>query len=206
MADYHSIIAKAVRALDPNTGDARRRLYDRARGALLGEMRSAELALDQADILAARMALEEAIGKVETEAQRSERAQQVNAAPPRASPLDGVVVSPGPPANHNGGQDRGLLTRLWGQVFGRVQVFGRTHIFGRVQVFGRTQVFGRAGDRIERVEPHIGAGASGHSPGEPHPGKGRDTWLTELLARASREEGEDDDQAIAPRREIRRSR
>jgi hypothetical protein len=64
------------------------------------------------------------------------------------------------------------------------------------------------GDRAERVEPHAGHGETpfGRFPAEPHPGKGRDTWMTELLARASREEDEGDDQAIAPRREIRRSR
>jgi hypothetical protein len=31
MADYHSILAKAVDALDPNTARARQRTYDRAR-------------------------------------------------------------------------------------------------------------------------------------------------------------------------------
>ena len=31
MADYYSILAKAVNALDPNTGTARQRLYQRAR-------------------------------------------------------------------------------------------------------------------------------------------------------------------------------
>jgi hypothetical protein len=177
MADYYSIIAKAVGALDPNTGDARRRLYDRARGALLGEMRNIELALDQADILAARMSLEEAIGKVETEAQRVEQARQTPATPGGADPA--AARRPETPA---GGQGRGPLTRLWAHMFGR------------------------SGDRAERVEPRVDPGdAPGRYQGEPHPGKGRDTWMTELLARASREEG-DDDEAVAPRREIRRGR
>jgi hypothetical protein len=174
MADYYSIIAKAVGALDPNTGDARRRLYDRARGALLGEMRNIELALDQADILAARMSLEEAIGKVETEAQRAEHARQAPATPGGAGPA--AARRPETPA---GGQGRGPLTRLWAHMFGR------------------------GGDR---AEPRVGPGGTpGHARGQSHPGKGRDTWMTELLARASREE-DDDDQAMAPRREIRRSR
>jgi hypothetical protein len=60
---YYSIIAKAVRALDRNSGDARRRLYERARAALLAKMRSAENALDEADILVAQASLErEGIG------------------------------------------------------------------------------------------------------------------------------------------------
>jgi len=66
MADYHSIIAKAVSTLDPNTGEARRRLYGRARAALLSEIRRAYPPLDQSDIMATRKSLEEAIGKVET--------------------------------------------------------------------------------------------------------------------------------------------
>src|ERR1700674_1047704 len=68
MADYYSIIAKAVCALDTSTGDARRRLYERARAALIAEMRRANPALNQSDILVARISLEEAIGKVEAEA------------------------------------------------------------------------------------------------------------------------------------------
>jgi hypothetical protein len=54
MADYYTIIAKAVDGLDPNTGAARRRLYDRARVALVAEMRSARNGLDESDILAAQ--------------------------------------------------------------------------------------------------------------------------------------------------------
>ena len=73
MADYYSIVARAVGALEPNTGDARRRLYERARRALIAEMTSAALALDPSDINAARNSLEEAIAQVEFEARREER-------------------------------------------------------------------------------------------------------------------------------------
>jgi hypothetical protein len=41
-------------------------------------------------------------------------------------------------------------------------------------------------------------------PVETHREQVRDTWLTDLLARASREE-EDDDQTFAPPRAVRRS-
>jgi len=76
MADYYSIIAKAVGALDWNTGDARGRLYERARAALIAEMRGATPALNQSDILVARISLEEAIGKVEAEARRDRSAHR----------------------------------------------------------------------------------------------------------------------------------
>jgi hypothetical protein len=61
MADYYSIVAKAVGALDLNTEKARRRLYDRARAALLSEMHSAYPRFHRSEIAAAKMALEMAI-------------------------------------------------------------------------------------------------------------------------------------------------
>jgi hypothetical protein len=69
MGDYYTVMVKAVGALDPNTGDARRRLYERARATLLIELRGDDPALDQSDIMAAQMALELAIGEVEADAQ-----------------------------------------------------------------------------------------------------------------------------------------
>jgi hypothetical protein len=68
MGDYYTIMAKAAGALDPNTGDARSRLYERARAALLTELRRASPALDRSDIMAAQMLLELAIGEVEADA------------------------------------------------------------------------------------------------------------------------------------------
>jgi hypothetical protein len=54
---------------------ARRRLYERARTALLSEMRRAEPALDRSDIMTAQTSLELAICEVEADAQREQRAQ-----------------------------------------------------------------------------------------------------------------------------------
>jgi hypothetical protein len=73
MADYYSILARAVRGLDLNNPAVRRRLYGRARDALHAEMRGAYPPLDQSAILAARKSLEEAIGTVETQARRDEQ-------------------------------------------------------------------------------------------------------------------------------------
>jgi hypothetical protein len=82
MDDYYTIIAKAVRALHPNTEDTRRRLYERARAALLTELRSA----DHSDIMAAQMLLELAIGEVEAGAQGDQRSRRTINAPSMASP------------------------------------------------------------------------------------------------------------------------
>src|SRR6202521_3870648 len=73
MADYYPLIAKAVSGLDKSTGEARRALYDRAGQALLAQLRGVVPALAEPDITRERLALEEAIRKVETEAARRSR-------------------------------------------------------------------------------------------------------------------------------------
>jgi hypothetical protein len=88
MGDYYTIVAKAVGALDPNTSDARRRLYERVRAALLAELRSAAPAPDPSDIMAAQMMLELGIGEVEADAQRDQRALQTMDTPSTAWPPD----------------------------------------------------------------------------------------------------------------------
>jgi hypothetical protein len=67
MADYYPLIAKAVAGLDRSTGETRRALYERARSALHAQLRGVEPALSEPDITRERLALEEAIRKVESE-------------------------------------------------------------------------------------------------------------------------------------------
>jgi len=73
MADYYPLIARAVGGLDKNTNENRRALYDRARAALASQLRGVEPALDETDITRERLALEEAIRKVEVEAAKRPR-------------------------------------------------------------------------------------------------------------------------------------
>src|SRR5258708_22645340 len=70
MADYYPLIARAVAGLDKNTGDARRALYERARAALVAQLRGVTPALDESDVTRERLALEEAVRKVEGESAR----------------------------------------------------------------------------------------------------------------------------------------
>jgi hypothetical protein len=74
MTDYLPLIARAVEGLDANTGEARRALYERARSALVTQLRSVEPALPETDITKERLALEDAIRKVEADAARKSRA------------------------------------------------------------------------------------------------------------------------------------
>src|SRR4029078_369940 len=73
MADYHPLIARAVAGLEKNTGENRRALYERARVALVAQLRGVVPRRDEPEIPRERLALEEAIRKVEAEAARSAR-------------------------------------------------------------------------------------------------------------------------------------
>jgi hypothetical protein len=70
MADYYPLIARAVAGLEKNTGDARRAVYERARTALVAQLRSVNPPLSENDVTRERLALEESIRKVEAEAAR----------------------------------------------------------------------------------------------------------------------------------------
>ena len=71
MADYYPLVAKAIAGLEKNTGEGRRALYERARTALVAQLRGMnDPPLTEAEITRERLALEEAIRKVEAEAAR----------------------------------------------------------------------------------------------------------------------------------------
>ncbi len=81
MADYHPLISKAVAGLEKNTGENRRVLYERARTALVNQLRSIEPPLDESDITRERLALEEAIRKVEADAAKRSREEEARSTP-----------------------------------------------------------------------------------------------------------------------------
>jgi hypothetical protein len=95
MADYYSILAKAVNALDPNAGMARQQLYQRARSAMILELGNVYPPFRRSEIATAEIALESAIEKAEVEAVRRSASQTANTeqGPP--------IQVPAPPANEN---------------------------------------------------------------------------------------------------------
>ena len=113
MADYYPLIARAIAGLDPNApGESRRALYERARTALIAQLRSVQPPLSESEITRERLSLEEAVRKVESEAaQRAREAsrpgggsgaprggdafRRANARPPEAAGPPGAP--PGPP-------------------------------------------------------------------------------------------------------------
>jgi len=69
MASYYSLITKAVAGLDPDaTGESRRAIYERASAALLAQLRTISPPFTEAEITRERLALEDAVRKVEEEA------------------------------------------------------------------------------------------------------------------------------------------
>ena len=100
MADYHPLILRAVEGLDKNTGENRRALYERARIALVSQLRGVQPALDESEITRERLALEEAIRKVEAESARKAREEPRPPPPPRAPPpprREPPAARPAPP-------------------------------------------------------------------------------------------------------------
>ncbi len=74
MADYYELISKAVAGLDPAApSESRRALYERAQAALLVELRAITPPFTEAEITRERLALEEAVRRVEDEALRRAR-------------------------------------------------------------------------------------------------------------------------------------
>src|SRR5262249_43881754 len=99
MADYYPLISRAVAGLEKNSGENRRALYERARAALLAQLRGVTPALNESDITRERLALEESIRKVEAEAARQfGEACRQQAAPAKAHPRAAEPVCPEPRA------------------------------------------------------------------------------------------------------------
>ncbi|HZR72430.1 hypothetical protein [Bradyrhizobium sp.] len=84
MADYYPLIARAIAGLDPQApGESRRALYERARAALIAQLRSVEPPLSESEITRERLSLEEAVRKVESEAAQRARDAARGADPTR---------------------------------------------------------------------------------------------------------------------------
>ena len=100
MADYTSVLTRAVAG--KATYEERRAVYERARQALVAQLRALDPPLPESDITRQRLALEESIRKVETEASgmssagKAPSAQSAPLAPPEP-PVEAQATTP-PPA------------------------------------------------------------------------------------------------------------
>ena len=104
MTDYQPLIARAIEGLGKSTGEARRALYERARSALVTQLRSVEPALSESEITRERLSLEEAIRKVEADAARKSRMEarteprfEPRPLKPPSRPAPAAMPAPPPP-------------------------------------------------------------------------------------------------------------
>lgn len=67
MADFYPILARAVAGLPDKSPPARQAVYDRARTALVAQLRSLDPPLGEAEIMRERLSLDEAMAKVEAD-------------------------------------------------------------------------------------------------------------------------------------------
>src|SRR6266446_5355772 len=112
MADYYPLISRAVAALEKNNGENRRAIYERARHALLAQLRGVTPALEESEITRERLALEESIRKVEAESARQfvEASRQMSAAKVRQPRQWDEPSKVGPP------EARAAEPRRWDEV------------------------------------------------------------------------------------------
>jgi hypothetical protein len=95
MADYYPLLAKAVAGLPNSTPDARRAIYERARTALLGQLRRLEPPVPEADVERESKALEIAVARLEAELAPPESEPEKASAPePPLEPGPEHVTAP----------------------------------------------------------------------------------------------------------------
>src|SRR6476659_4331346 len=95
MADYYPLIARAIAGLDPSApGESRRALYERARAALIAQLRSVQPPLSESEITRERLSLEEAVRKVESEAAQRAREATRSGDASRAGARGGGKTAP----------------------------------------------------------------------------------------------------------------
>src|SRR5437763_7426158 len=69
MAEYYAVLSKAIAGLSNTSPETRRAVYDKARSALVSQLRAIEPPLATAEISRQRLELEEAVRRVEREIQ-----------------------------------------------------------------------------------------------------------------------------------------
>ena len=99
MADYKELLRRAITALPENNGAARRAVYEKARSALVGQLRAITPPLPARDITQHRLQLEDCIRQVEQEASEAVimlGRENALASRPVAEPAKPVEAAPAP--------------------------------------------------------------------------------------------------------------
>ncbi|WP_026606210.1 hypothetical protein [Methylocapsa acidiphila] len=107
MADYYPLLAKAVAGLPSSTPETRRAIYERARGALIGQLRRMDPPVPEADVDREAESLEAAVARIEAEcapptvAEEPKSSEPIPAAPtppsataPSSAPVEPTAAEP----------------------------------------------------------------------------------------------------------------
>lgn len=98
MADFHTVLKRAVSALPDKSGPNRRAVYDKARKALLKQLQGLDPPLPAQEVTQQRLALEDAIRKLEAEIARAGRTPPPGAPLSSNAPAAARTAAPTPPA------------------------------------------------------------------------------------------------------------
>ncbi len=105
MADYYPVLTRAISGLEPNTAEARRAVYERARQAIVKQLRSYDPPLTESEITKERLGLEEAVRRIESETRAAASAGRPPEAPAVRAPMAPSVNVPPPPRPESGAQE-----------------------------------------------------------------------------------------------------
>ena len=94
MAEYYAVLSKAVASLEVSSPESRRAVYDKARNALIGQLKAIVPPLPTSEISRQRLELEEAIRRAEREATA---AGSAGSARPVSRPATAAPAPPPPP-------------------------------------------------------------------------------------------------------------
>ncbi len=161
MAEYYAVLSKAVAGLDVSTPESRRAVYDKARNALIGQLKAIDPPLPTAEISRQRLELEEAIRRVERETSSVPAGAPVRVA--RPAPAEPVVATaapatPPPPPSQSAPSQAApaSLRRSPQDVFRRaIQDAERGTVappIERAPVAAKAEAPSWANERIERAE------------------------------------------------------
>jgi AAA+ ATPase superfamily predicted ATPase len=78
MTNYYPLLASVVAALEPNTAEARRQLYESARVGFPNYLGNLDPPLSDAEVTRERTALEEVIRRLEAEQMAATRDQEIS--------------------------------------------------------------------------------------------------------------------------------
>jgi hypothetical protein len=198
MAGFYSILSKGINALDRNTPEARRRLYERATAALIAEMRGFDPALNQSEFQVAWISLKEAIVKIEIEAAAETEAETEAEIETEAEPKAEAEAEAQAQAQHDRLIHRPMVTtstspRRAGIAAASSRPAVRLGGQRRPRLMGfLTRAFRRDPDAAARNEPKRPADRGEYPSSdfwsEMESGQPHDNWLSDVLARASRDD------------------